>query len=134
VSGPFPTGYSILQLSLVSLYSLLLSLPSLSPSVPACCSLRYGLSLVSCYGLFVAYALRVNLSVDMLNTDASCKSTTSVCPAHPSPARPKHNHTVRITTQPCSPQAQPHCAYHHTSPARPKHNHTLRNNVILQPL
>uniref|UniRef100_A0A674E1E0 Solute carrier family 17 member 5 n=1 Tax=Salmo trutta TaxID=8032 RepID=A0A674E1E0_SALTR len=65
---------------------------------PACCSSRYGLSLLSCYGLFVAYALRVNLSVamvDMLNnTDAS--------------GSPKHNHTVSITSP---------------STACPKHNH-----------
>ncbi|KAK6328723.1 hypothetical protein J4Q44_G00007010 [Coregonus suidteri] len=67
---------------------------------PACCSSRYGLSLLSCYGFFVAYALRVNLSVamvDMLNnTDASGNTSTSVCPAHSSPARPKHNHTASV--------------------------------------
>lgn len=98
-----------LSVSLVSLHSLLLSLPSLSPSAPACCSSRYGLSLLSCYGFFVTYALRVNLSVamvDMLNnTDAS--------------GSPKHNHTVSITSP---------------STACPKHNHIVRNNVILQPL
>ncbi|CAB1343611.1 unnamed protein product [Coregonus sp. 'balchen'] len=67
---------------------------------PACCSSRYGLSLLSCYGFFVAYALRVNLSVamvDMLNnTDASGNTSKSVCPAHSSPARPKHNHTASV--------------------------------------
>ncbi|CAB1312636.1 unnamed protein product [Coregonus sp. 'balchen'] len=77
---------------------------------PACCSSRYGLSLLSCYGFFVAYALRVNLSVamvDMLNnTDASGNTSTSVCPAHSSPARPKHNHTVSTTS--------PACPKHHT--------------------
>uniref|UniRef100_A0A674E1P3 Solute carrier family 17 member 5 n=1 Tax=Salmo trutta TaxID=8032 RepID=A0A674E1P3_SALTR len=59
---------------------------TVSPFTPACCSSRYGLSLLSCYGLFVAYALRVNLSVamvDMLNnTDAS--------------GSPKHNHTASV--------------------------------------
>ncbi|XP_055769141.1 sialin-like [Salvelinus fontinalis] len=68
-------------------------------TTPACCSSRYGLSLLSCYGFFVAYALRVNLSVamvDMRNTDASGNTSTSVCPAHPSPARPKHNHTASV--------------------------------------
>uniref|UniRef100_A0A8C7KFG3 Sialin n=1 Tax=Oncorhynchus kisutch TaxID=8019 RepID=A0A8C7KFG3_ONCKI len=67
---------------------------------PACCSSRYGLSLLSCYGFFVAYALRVNLSVamvDMLNnTDASGNTSKSVCPAHPSPARPIYNHTASV--------------------------------------
>uniref|UniRef100_A0A4W5NVN6 Sialin n=1 Tax=Hucho hucho TaxID=62062 RepID=A0A4W5NVN6_9TELE len=57
-------------------------------------------SLPLCYGFFVAYALRVNLSVamvDMLNnTDASGNTSTSVSPAHPSPARPKHNHTASV--------------------------------------
>ncbi|KAJ8365834.1 hypothetical protein SKAU_G00146650 [Synaphobranchus kaupii] len=64
---------------------------------PACCSSRYGLALVSCYGFFVAYALRVNLSVvmvDMLNTNTSGNASQSMCPRHEGPARPKHNHTA----------------------------------------
>ncbi|KAM4607677.1 sialin [Polymixia lowei] len=68
---------------------------------PVCCSSRYGLALLSCYGFFVAYALRVNLSVamvDMLNSThhASDNQSDSVCPAHASPARPKHNHTASL--------------------------------------
>lgn len=67
---------------------------------PACGSARYGLAFLSCYGFFVVYALRVNLSVamvDMLNnTDASGNTSSSVCPAHPSPPRPQHNHTASV--------------------------------------
>ncbi|KAJ8014130.1 hypothetical protein DPEC_G00037060 [Dallia pectoralis] len=67
---------------------------------PACCSSRYALSLLSCYGFFVAYALRVNLSVamvDMLNnTGTSGNASTSVCPAHFNPPRPKHIHTASV--------------------------------------
>ncbi|XP_012989659.2 sialin [Esox lucius] len=67
---------------------------------PACCSSRYALSFLSCYGFFVAYALRVNLSVamvDMLNnTGVSGNTSTSVCPAHFNPPRPKHNHTASV--------------------------------------
>uniref|UniRef100_W5KAI8 Sialin n=1 Tax=Astyanax mexicanus TaxID=7994 RepID=W5KAI8_ASTMX len=67
---------------------------------PALCSSRYGLALLSCYGFFVAYALRVNLSVamvDMLNSSSSNSGANdSVCPRHNSPARPKHNHTASV--------------------------------------
>ncbi|XP_071385715.1 sialin isoform X2 [Centroberyx affinis] len=67
---------------------------------PACCSARYGLAFLSCYGFFVVYSLRVNLSVamvDMLNTthQTSDNHSGSVCPAHGSPARP-HNHTASV--------------------------------------
>lgn len=71
--------------------------PPLPPAAPACGSARYGLAVLACYGFFVAYALRVNLSVamvDMLNTTSSSNTSQSVCPRHSSPARPKHNHTV----------------------------------------
>lgn len=69
------------------------------PAAPVCCSSRYGLALLSCYGFFVVYSLRVNLSVamvDMLNSthQSGTNGSGSVCPAHPSPERPKHNHTV----------------------------------------
>ncbi|XP_012695874.1 sialin [Clupea harengus] len=66
---------------------------------PACGSARYGLSVLACYGFFVAYALRVNLSVamvDMLNTTSSSNASKSVCPRHSSPERPKHNHTASV--------------------------------------
>ncbi|CAJ1066712.1 sialin [Xyrichtys novacula] len=67
---------------------------------PACCSARYNLALLSSFGFFVVYALRVNLSVamvDMLNTThQSTNQSISVCPAHASPVRPKHNHTAKV--------------------------------------
>ncbi|KAI2657840.1 Sialin [Labeo rohita] len=47
---------------------------------PACCSSRYGLAFLSCYGFFVAYALRVNLSVamvDMLKNSSSASNSSS---------------------------------------------------------
>ncbi|XP_067388732.1 sialin isoform X1 [Emydura macquarii macquarii] len=58
-------------------------------TVPACCSARYNLALLAFFGFFVLYALRVNLSValvDMVETNTSlAKNTTSkVCPEHPS--------------------------------------------------
>ncbi|KAM3862824.1 sialin [Diretmus argenteus] len=68
---------------------------------PACGSARYSLAFLSCYGFFVVYALRVNLSVamvDMLNSthNPSTNHSVSLCPAHASPARPKHNHTASV--------------------------------------
>ncbi|XP_057704747.1 sialin [Corythoichthys intestinalis] len=68
---------------------------------PACCSARYGLALLSSFGFFVVYSLRVNLSVamvDMLNTThrPQHNHSSSVCPAHASPARPKHNQTASV--------------------------------------
>lgn len=74
-------------------------LPPSLPAAPVCCSSRYGLALLSCYGLFVVYSLRVNLSVamvDMLNSShqSSPNQSSSLCPAHPSPTRPQRNNTV----------------------------------------
>lgn len=70
----------------------------LPSAAPVCCSSRYGLALLSCFGFFVVYSLRVNLSVamvDMLNTTHHFGPNRSAsCPPHPSPARPKHNRTV----------------------------------------
>lgn len=71
------------------------------PRAPACCSSRYTLALLSCYGSFVVYSLRVNLSVamvDMLNRthQSGDNQSGSVCPAHADPARPKHNHTANV--------------------------------------
>ncbi|KAJ8360095.1 hypothetical protein SKAU_G00166200 [Synaphobranchus kaupii] len=50
---------------------------------PVCGSSRYGLALLANYGFFVAYTLRVNLSVamvDMLNTNKSGNGGFSHCP------------------------------------------------------
>uniref|UniRef100_A0A3B4BB53 Major facilitator superfamily (MFS) profile domain-containing protein n=1 Tax=Periophthalmus magnuspinnatus TaxID=409849 RepID=A0A3B4BB53_9GOBI len=47
---------------------------------PVCCSARYGLALLSSYGFFVVYSLRVNLSVamvDMLNNTNRHTNTNS---------------------------------------------------------
>ncbi|XP_072293168.1 sialin [Eucyclogobius newberryi] len=67
---------------------------------PACCSARYGLALLSSFGFFVVYSLRVNLSVamvDMLNnTNHHSTNSSSVCPAHSDPPRPKRNHTASV--------------------------------------
>ncbi|XP_033835222.1 sialin-like [Periophthalmus magnuspinnatus] len=68
---------------------------------PVCCSARYGLALLSSYGFFVVYSLRVNLSVaivDMHNNTNHHTNTnsTSVCPLHFDPPRPKRNHTASV--------------------------------------
>uniref|UniRef100_A0A665TKK1 Sialin n=1 Tax=Echeneis naucrates TaxID=173247 RepID=A0A665TKK1_ECHNA len=68
---------------------------------PACCSFRYGLAFLSCYGFFVVYSLRVNLSVamvDMLNNThhSSGNHSGSLCPSHSHPPRPKRNHTASV--------------------------------------
>ncbi|XP_068597826.1 sialin-like [Brachionichthys hirsutus] len=68
---------------------------------PAFCSSRCGLALLSCYGFFVVYSLRVNLSValvDMLNSTqhSSTNHSSSVCPAHDAPSPHVHNHTANV--------------------------------------
>ncbi|XP_056147989.1 sialin [Lampris incognitus] len=68
---------------------------------PACCSARYSLAFFSCYGFFVVYALRVNLSVamvEMLNAthQTSKNHSGSVCPAHTSPPQLHHNNTANV--------------------------------------
>nr|XP_057914003.1 sialin [Doryrhamphus excisus] len=67
---------------------------------PACCSARYGLAIISCFAFFVAYCLRVNLSVamvEMLDTNQpNTNHSSSVCPPHISPSRPKRNHTASV--------------------------------------
>ncbi|KAF3708010.1 Sialin Membrane glycoprotein SP55 [Channa argus] len=68
---------------------------------PVCCSSRYGLALLSSYGFFVVYSLRVNLSVamvDMLNSthQSSADHNMSVCPGDLNPAQPKRNHSASV--------------------------------------
>ncbi|CAL8367817.1 unnamed protein product [Gadus morhua 'NCC'] len=68
-----------------------------TPRAPACCSARYGLALVSCYGFFVVYSLRVNLSVamvDMINATEPANHSASVCPSSQTVAG--RNHTARV--------------------------------------
>ncbi|XP_053315715.1 sialin [Spea bombifrons] len=55
--------------------------------VPVCCSARYNLAVMALFGFFMLYALRVNLSValvDMINSTSSTRENTSaeVCPEH----------------------------------------------------
>ncbi|XP_051880359.1 sialin isoform X2 [Pristis pectinata] len=55
--------------------------------VPACCSARYNLAILAFWGFFIVYALRVNLSVamvEMLDDNATLPKNGSVeaCPPH----------------------------------------------------
>ncbi|XP_030603237.1 sialin [Archocentrus centrarchus] len=68
---------------------------------PACCSSRYALAVLSSYGFFVVYSLRVNLSVamvDMLNSthQSTANHSGAECPGHADPAVRKHNHTASV--------------------------------------
>ncbi|XP_029818706.1 sialin isoform X3 [Manacus vitellinus] len=67
-------------------------------TVPACCSARYNLALLACFGFFLLYALRVNLSValvDMVepNTSLAKNATSNVCPEHSSTINVPRNTT-----------------------------------------
>ncbi|XP_041107979.1 sialin isoform X2 [Polyodon spathula] len=65
---------------------------------PACCSARYGLATLSFFGFFMVYALRVNLSValvEMVKTKVSSNSSSSVCPHSDSPGV-QHNTTASV--------------------------------------
>ncbi|XP_035257045.1 sialin [Anguilla anguilla] len=61
---------------------------------PVCCSSRYGLALLASYGFFVAYTLRVNLSVamvDMVSAKESANAGSSHCP-RPGPELTEREH------------------------------------------
>uniref|UniRef100_A0A8V0XBP6 Sialin n=1 Tax=Gallus gallus TaxID=9031 RepID=A0A8V0XBP6_CHICK len=67
-------------------------------TVPACCSARYNLALLAFFGFFLLYALRVNLSValvDMVepNTSLAKNTTSNVCPEHSSTINVPRNTT-----------------------------------------
>uniref|UniRef100_A0A7M4F5H0 Sialin n=1 Tax=Crocodylus porosus TaxID=8502 RepID=A0A7M4F5H0_CROPO len=67
-------------------------------SMPACCSARYNLAVLAFFGFFLLYALRVNLSValvDMVepNTSLTKNTTSSVCPEHSSTLNVPRNTT-----------------------------------------
>ncbi|XP_069462354.1 sialin isoform X2 [Ambystoma mexicanum] len=67
-------------------------LPVITKS-PLCCSTRYNLAVLALFGFFMLYALRVNLSValvDMVerNTSIVDNSTTSTCPDRASTIAP----------------------------------------------
>uniref|UniRef100_UPI00358F4804 sialin-like isoform X1 n=2 Tax=Myxine glutinosa TaxID=7769 RepID=UPI00358F4804 len=65
---------------------------------PFFCSARYNLALLSCFGISVAYALRVNLSVALVamvnDTESIPKVTNSafLCPMGSDPSRPLPGH------------------------------------------
>ncbi|XP_023566265.1 sialin [Octodon degus] len=68
------------------------------PEAPACCSARYNLALLSCFGFFVLYALRVNLSVALVemvdsNTTAADNRTSRECKEHSSLVKVPRNQT-----------------------------------------
>nr|XP_047933410.1 sialin isoform X1 [Anser cygnoides] len=76
----------------------LLKEPRLDGAVPACCSARYNLALLAFFGFFLLYALRVNLSValvDMVepNTSLAKNTTSNVCPEHSSTINTPRNTT-----------------------------------------
>ncbi|EDL26408.1 solute carrier family 17 (anion/sugar transporter), member 5, isoform CRA_b, partial [Mus musculus] len=65
---------------------------------PVCCSARYNLAILAFCGFFVLYALRVNLSValvDMVdsNTTLTDNRTSKECAEHSAPIKVHHNHT-----------------------------------------
>uniref|UniRef100_A0A3B4FPP5 Solute carrier family 17 member 5 n=1 Tax=Pundamilia nyererei TaxID=303518 RepID=A0A3B4FPP5_9CICH len=75
--------------------------PLIRRGPPACGSSRYALALLSSYGFFVVYSLRVNLSVamvDMLNNthQSNTNHSGTVCPRHSNPAVHKRNHTASV--------------------------------------
>ncbi|XP_035880251.1 sialin isoform X3 [Phyllostomus discolor] len=65
---------------------------------PVCCSVRYNLAVLSFFGFFVLYALRVNLSValvDMVdsNTTSADNKTSKECAEHSTSNQVLHNQT-----------------------------------------
>ncbi|XP_044773212.1 sialin isoform X5 [Neomonachus schauinslandi] len=67
-------------------------------AAPACCSARYNLAVLAFFGFFVLYALRVNLSValvDMVdsNTTSADNRTSKECAEHSAPIKVLHNQT-----------------------------------------
>ncbi|CAJ0960166.1 unnamed protein product [Ranitomeya imitator] len=71
-------------------------------TVPACCSARYNLAVLALLGFFMLYALRVNLSValvDMVNSTSSerVNGSANVCPDHSTgPSKPHNSTQARI--------------------------------------
>ncbi|XP_068137593.1 sialin [Hyperolius riggenbachi] len=68
--------------------------------VPVCCSARYNLAALALLGFFMVYALRVNLSValvDMINSTSHDQENRSanVCPDHTARPAVPHNSTGR---------------------------------------
>lgn len=70
-------------------------------SAPVCCSARYNLAVLAFFGFFVLYALRVNLSValvDMVdsNTTLANNRTSKECAEHSASNKVIRNQTVSI--------------------------------------
>ncbi|XP_014391262.1 PREDICTED: sialin isoform X3 [Myotis brandtii] len=72
---------------------------SSTSKTPVCCSARYNLAVLAFFGFFVLYALRVNLSValvDMVdsNTTLANNRTSKECAEHSASIKVIHNHTI----------------------------------------
>ncbi|XP_070274334.1 sialin isoform X3 [Myotis yumanensis] len=68
-------------------------------AAPVCCSARYNLAVLAFFGFFILYALRVNLSValvDMVdsNTTLANNRTSKECAEHSASMKVIHNHTI----------------------------------------
>ncbi|XP_059557157.1 sialin isoform X4 [Myotis daubentonii] len=68
-------------------------------AAPVCCSARYNLAVLAFFGFFILYALRVNLSValvDMVesNTTLANNRTSKECAEHSASIKVMHNHTI----------------------------------------
>ncbi|XP_023610049.1 sialin isoform X6 [Myotis lucifugus] len=71
---------------------------SSTSKTPVCCSARYNLAVLAFFGFFILYALRVNLSValvDMVdsNTTLANNRTSKECAEHSASMKVTHNHT-----------------------------------------
>ncbi|KAG8444899.1 hypothetical protein GDO86_009887 [Hymenochirus boettgeri] len=69
--------------------------------VPVCCSARYNLAVMALLGFFMLYALRVNLSValvEMVSSNSTPKGNTSaeICPDHAVAPKILHNTTGKV--------------------------------------
>ncbi|XP_043819911.1 sialin isoform X1 [Dromiciops gliroides] len=76
----------------------LLQKPPRDVPVPVCCSTRYNLAIIAFFGFFILYALRVNLSValvDMVESNNTMErnTTSEGCPEHSTPIGDFHNRT-----------------------------------------
>ncbi|XP_043919804.1 sialin-like isoform X1 [Protopterus annectens] len=72
-----------------------------SKTAPVCCSSRYNLAVLACFGFFVLYALRVNLSValvDMVEINVTKPANTSDlgCPEHSNTSTVRYNKTGKV--------------------------------------
>lgn len=68
-------------------------------SAPVCCSARYNLAVLAFFGFFVLYALRVNLSVALVemvdsNTTLANNRTSQECAEHSASNKVIRNQTV----------------------------------------